>query len=267
MRGYHVNIFWSEEDGGYIADLPDLEACSAFGDTPEEALSQVERAKGAWLAAARERRGEDRSPSPRPTGDLPSLPLTNLFSHPIASVVETYLEGPGYDLAERANLGTSYEDHLEPLSGPRPLRLRGNPRSVAAGTLRGSCRRAGRATASPARDEVGFEKPPPSRPRPGRHADYAALGRGKDHFVVGIVHGPVNAGKGGVWTLDFPWDGGEDALCAKRAKIELESLEENEGPEEDQPHSGQGLNLSDDRCDAFHIYWNPRKKQFDWWRL
>jgi hypothetical protein len=98
-------------------------------------------------------------------------------------------------------------------------------------------------------------------------ADFAVLGRGEDHFVVGIVHGPVNAGKDGVWTLDFPWDGGEDALCAKHAKIALESLEENEGPEEDQPHTGQGLNLSDDRCDAFHIYWNPRKKQFDWWRL
>jgi hypothetical protein len=97
--------------------------------------------------------------------------------------------------------------------------------------------------------------------------DFAVLGRGKDHFVVGIVHGPVSAGKGGVWTLDFPWDGGEDALCAKRAKIALESLAENEGPEEDQPHTGQGLNLSDDQCDAFHIYWNPRKQTFDWWRL
>ena len=98
-------------------------------------------------------------------------------------------------------------------------------------------------------------------------ADFAVLGRGKDHFVVGIVHGPVSAGKDGVWTLDFPWDGGEDALCAKRAKLALESLEENEGPEEDQPHTGQGLNLSDDRCDAFHIYWNPQKRTFDWWRL
>ena len=35
---YHINIFYSKEDGGYIADIPDLEACSAFGDTPEEAL-------------------------------------------------------------------------------------------------------------------------------------------------------------------------------------------------------------------------------------
>jgi predicted RNase H-like HicB family nuclease len=54
MADYHINIFYSEEDGGYIADIPDLESCSAFGDSPEIALAEVERAKAAWLAAARE---------------------------------------------------------------------------------------------------------------------------------------------------------------------------------------------------------------------
>ena len=39
MKDYHVNIFWSDEDGGYIADIPDLEACPAFGATPAEALA------------------------------------------------------------------------------------------------------------------------------------------------------------------------------------------------------------------------------------
>lgn len=53
-RDYHINIFFSEEDGGYIADLPDLASCSAFGETAEEALREVERARDAWLAAARE---------------------------------------------------------------------------------------------------------------------------------------------------------------------------------------------------------------------
>jgi predicted RNase H-like HicB family nuclease len=53
MSDYHINIFFSEEDGGYIADIPDLEACSAFGESPEEALAEVERAKQAWLEAAR----------------------------------------------------------------------------------------------------------------------------------------------------------------------------------------------------------------------
>jgi len=54
VTDYHINIFYSDEDGGYIADVPDLEACSAFGNTPAEALAEVERAKSAWLAAARE---------------------------------------------------------------------------------------------------------------------------------------------------------------------------------------------------------------------
>jgi len=54
MSDYHINIFYSDEDGGYIADIPDLEACSAFGKTPEEALAEVEQAKEAWLQAARE---------------------------------------------------------------------------------------------------------------------------------------------------------------------------------------------------------------------
>ena len=62
MKDYHINVFYSEEDGGYVADIPDLEACSAFGATPEEALGAVEEAKEAWLATAR---GEGR-PIPKP---------------------------------------------------------------------------------------------------------------------------------------------------------------------------------------------------------
>lgn len=54
MSDYHINIFYSEEDGGYIADIPDLEYCSAFGSTAAEALKEVEQAKSAWLEAARE---------------------------------------------------------------------------------------------------------------------------------------------------------------------------------------------------------------------
>jgi predicted RNase H-like HicB family nuclease len=54
MSDYHINIFYSEEDNGYIADIPDLESCSAFGETPEQALVELERAKQAWLEAARE---------------------------------------------------------------------------------------------------------------------------------------------------------------------------------------------------------------------
>ena len=54
MSDYHINIFYSEEDGGYIADIPDLDSCSAFGETPEQALAEVEKAKKAWIEAARQ---------------------------------------------------------------------------------------------------------------------------------------------------------------------------------------------------------------------
>lgn len=52
MRDYHINIFYSEADEGYIADIPDLEFCSAFGETPAEALKEVETAKRVWLETA-----------------------------------------------------------------------------------------------------------------------------------------------------------------------------------------------------------------------
>ena len=53
MSDYHINIFYSEEDGGYIADIPDLQFCSAFGRTPEEALAEVGKARDLWIESAR----------------------------------------------------------------------------------------------------------------------------------------------------------------------------------------------------------------------
>jgi predicted RNase H-like HicB family nuclease len=53
MKSYHINIFYSEEDGGYIADIPDLKYCSAFGETEEAALREVLTAKQAWLEVAK----------------------------------------------------------------------------------------------------------------------------------------------------------------------------------------------------------------------
>ncbi len=53
VSDYHINIFYSDEDGGYIADIPDLDACSAFGATAEEALAELAKAREAWMQAAR----------------------------------------------------------------------------------------------------------------------------------------------------------------------------------------------------------------------
>ena len=54
MKDYHINIFYSEEDGCYVADIPDLQYCSAFGDSPEQAVSEVEKAKALWIEVAKE---------------------------------------------------------------------------------------------------------------------------------------------------------------------------------------------------------------------
>ncbi len=52
MKDYHINIFHSQEDDGYIADIPDLRYCSAFGSTPAEVLPELEKAKSAWIEGA-----------------------------------------------------------------------------------------------------------------------------------------------------------------------------------------------------------------------
>lgn len=54
MNRYAMIVFWSDEDGAWVADAPDLKSCSAFGDTPEEAVAELHVAMDAWLASARE---------------------------------------------------------------------------------------------------------------------------------------------------------------------------------------------------------------------
>ncbi len=66
MTDYHINIFWSDEDGAYVADIPDLQYCSAVGATPSEALAELELAGEAWLAAARAEGKPIREPRYRP---------------------------------------------------------------------------------------------------------------------------------------------------------------------------------------------------------
>ena len=49
---YHINLFWSDEDACWIADVPDLKPCSAHGDTPAEAIAEAEIHRLAIYAAA-----------------------------------------------------------------------------------------------------------------------------------------------------------------------------------------------------------------------
>jgi predicted RNase H-like HicB family nuclease len=66
---YEVDIFWSEEDGGYIANVPELPNLSAFAETYEEALREVRIAMAPYLSALREAGKE----APKPRG-LPPPP-------------------------------------------------------------------------------------------------------------------------------------------------------------------------------------------------
>ncbi len=62
---YAIEIFFSDEDEGFIAVVPELPGCSAFGETEEEALSEVKVAIGLWLETARQEGREIPEPSGR----------------------------------------------------------------------------------------------------------------------------------------------------------------------------------------------------------
>ncbi len=51
---YRIEIFWSDEDECWIANVPDLRYCSAHGETPEEAFAEIQIAKRLWLESMRE---------------------------------------------------------------------------------------------------------------------------------------------------------------------------------------------------------------------
>lgn len=49
---YPAEVFWSDEDEGYVAIAPDLPGSSAWGSTEAEALTELRQAIGAWIGAA-----------------------------------------------------------------------------------------------------------------------------------------------------------------------------------------------------------------------
>lgn len=63
---YEVILYWSEEDGAFIAEVPELPGCMADGRSHREALRAVERVAKEWIATAKELG----RPIPRPRGRL-----------------------------------------------------------------------------------------------------------------------------------------------------------------------------------------------------
>jgi antitoxin HicB len=50
----HIERLPDSEGGGYIATVPDLPGCMSDGETPEEALKNVQEAIASWIEAAQE---------------------------------------------------------------------------------------------------------------------------------------------------------------------------------------------------------------------
>jgi len=50
---YAIVVAYSDEDEGYIATVPELPGCSAFGDNEEEAIKEVKIAASLWLSATK----------------------------------------------------------------------------------------------------------------------------------------------------------------------------------------------------------------------
>ena len=54
MYKYEVIIYWSNADGVFVAEAPELPGCMAHGETQEDALRNIQDAMGLWIDTARE---------------------------------------------------------------------------------------------------------------------------------------------------------------------------------------------------------------------
>lgn len=66
MFKYEIIIYWSDEDGAYIAEVPELPGCMADGKTYDEVLENVTQVIKEWLETAEEQGRE----IPKPKGRL-----------------------------------------------------------------------------------------------------------------------------------------------------------------------------------------------------
>jgi predicted RNase H-like HicB family nuclease len=64
MNKYEVIIYWSDEDGAFIAEVPELPGCAAHGGSHQEALRNANEAVILWIRTAR----EFGDPVPEPRG-------------------------------------------------------------------------------------------------------------------------------------------------------------------------------------------------------
>ncbi|MCE5303752.1 MAG: type II toxin-antitoxin system HicB family antitoxin [Planctomycetaceae bacterium] len=63
---YEIILYWSEEDGAFVAEVPELPGCMADGRTYQEALTNTEQIIQEWLETAKQLG----RPIPEPKGRL-----------------------------------------------------------------------------------------------------------------------------------------------------------------------------------------------------
>lgn len=51
---YHINLFWSDDDSLWIADVPDLRGCMTHGGSRAEAIENAAEAIEGWIVTAKE---------------------------------------------------------------------------------------------------------------------------------------------------------------------------------------------------------------------
>lgn len=66
MTNYELIIYWSERDGAFLVEVPELPGCMADGVTRQEAVKNAEKVIRLWIEAAKELGRE----IPKPKGRL-----------------------------------------------------------------------------------------------------------------------------------------------------------------------------------------------------
>lgn len=136
---YPAAVFWSDEDGGFIAIAPDLPGCSAFGKTQGEALAQLQDAISGWVEAARAVGNPVPAPSPKPEPEHYSGKLVLRLPRSLHARLATTAKQDGVSLNQHLlHLLATASVRSDTLSGLRivivaPVPL-GEPMNTASGT-------------------------------------------------------------------------------------------------------------------------------------
>ena len=54
MHEYRIVLYWSNQDGAFVAEVPDLPGCMAHGDTQQSALDHIQQAMDLWIDTTRD---------------------------------------------------------------------------------------------------------------------------------------------------------------------------------------------------------------------